>query len=51
MFFSKNIQLLRRRRGRSQADLSSLLHMPRTSLSGYELGTSFPNYETLILIS
>jgi len=51
MYFSKNLQLLRRRRGRSQADLSSLLQMKRTSLSGYELGTSFPNYETLILIS
>ena len=51
MYFSKNLKLLRKRRGRSQADLSSLLQMKRTSLSGYELGTSFPNYETLILIS
>ncbi|MEQ8323473.1 MAG: helix-turn-helix domain-containing protein [Vicingaceae bacterium] len=51
MFFSTNLKLLRKRRGRSQEDLSSLLHIKRTSLSGYELGTSFPTYETLILIS
>ena len=51
MHFSKNLKLLRKRRGRSQEDLASLLHIKRTSLSGYELGTSFPNYETLILIS
>ncbi len=51
MYFSNNLKLLRKRRNRSQADLSDVLEVKRTSLSGYELGTSFPSYETLIRIS
>lgn len=51
MFFAKNLQLLRKRRNRSQADLAEILEVKRSSLSGYELGTSFPSYETLIRIS
>lgn len=51
MYFSENLKLLRSRRGRSQADLSNLLNIKRTSLSGYELGTSYPTFDTLIGIS
>jgi transcriptional regulator with XRE-family HTH domain len=51
MFFSENLKLLRSRRGRSQVDLSNLLNIKRTSLSGYELGTSYPTFDTLISIS
>ena len=51
MFFAANIKLLRTRRRRSQADLADILQVKRSSLSGYELGTAFPNYETLIRIS
>jgi len=51
MYFSINLKLLRTRRKRSQADLSEVLGVKRSSLSGYELGTAFPNYDTLIRIS
>ena len=51
MYFSENLKLLRSRRGRSQVDLSNLLDIKRTSLSGYELGTSYPTFDTLINIS
>lgn len=51
MFFAGNIKLLRTRRGRSQADLADLLELKRSSLSGYEIGSAFPNYETLIRFS
>jgi len=51
MYFSINLKLLRTRRKRSQADLSTVLDVKRSSLSGYELGSAFPNYETLIRIS
>lgn len=51
MYFSNNLKLLRTRRRRSQADLADVLQIKRSSLSGYELGTAFPNYETLIRIS
>ena len=51
MYFSQNIKLLRSRRKRSQADLAETLEIKRSSLSGYELGSAFPNFETLIRIS
>lgn len=51
MYFSSNLKLLRIRRQRSQADLAELLEIKRSSLSGYENGASFPNFETLIRIS
>lgn len=51
MYFAKNLKLLRTRRRRSQADLAEVIEVKRSSLSGYELGTAFPNYETLIRIS
>ena len=51
MYFSINLKLLRTRRKRSQADLSTSIDVKRSSLSGYELGSAFPTYETLIRIS
>ena len=51
MYFAQNLKLLRTRRKRSQADLADTLEVKRSSLSGYELGTAFPSYETLIRIS
>jgi transcriptional regulator with XRE-family HTH domain len=51
MHFSNNIKLLRTRRKRSQADLAETLEIKRSSLSGYELGTSFPSFDVLIRIS
>lgn len=51
MFFAGNLKLLRSRRRRSQADLADVLGVKRSSLSGYELGSTFPTYDTLIRIS
>ncbi len=51
MDFGKNIQLLRKRRRISQEDLSQELGIKRSSLSGYELGNSEPNFDTLLKFS
>lgn len=51
MQFGNNIKLLRKRKRISQEDLSSELGIKRTSLSGYELGNSEPNFETLLRFS
>lgn len=49
--FGTNIQLLRKRRKISQEDLANNLGIKRSSLSGYELGNSEPNFETLLKVS
>jgi len=49
--FGKNIQLLRKRKKRSQEEASFALDMKRSTLSGYESGIARPGYERLILIS
>lgn len=51
MQFGNNIQLLRKRKRISQEDLSKEIGIKRTSLSGYELGNSEPNFETLLKFS
>ena len=51
LMFSTNIQLLRKRRGRSQEDVAAHLEIKRSSLSGYENGTSEPPLKNLIKIS
>ncbi len=51
MYFGSNIKLLRKRRKRSQEDVAQELNIKRSSLSGYELGTSEPNFETLLAFS
>mgnify|MGYP003636406880 CR=1 FL=1 len=51
MYFGKNIQLLRKRRNLSQADLSKELQIKRSSLSGYEIGNTEPNFENLLKFS
>lgn len=51
MHFGKNIQLLRKRKNISQEDLSHELAVKRSSLSGYEIGNSEPNFETLLRFS
>lgn len=51
MHFGSNIQLLRKRRRISQEDLAKELDIKRSSLSGYELGNSEPNFETLLRFS
>lgn len=49
--FGNNIKLLRKRRSRSQEDVSSHLEIKRSSLSGYENGAAEPNFETLVRFS
>ncbi|MBR9830652.1 XRE family transcriptional regulator [Acidiluteibacter ferrifornacis] len=51
MYFGSNIKLLRKRRKRSQEDVAQAVNIKRSSLSGYELGTSEPNFETLLAFS
>ena len=51
MFFGSNIKLLRKRRRLSQEDLSNELDIKRSSLSGYEIGNSEPNFKTLMEFS
>lgn len=51
MFFAKNIQLLRKRKKRSQEELATALGLKRTTLSAYEQGVAEPNLETLVRFS
>lgn len=48
MYFGKNIKLLRKRKKLSQEDLSRELNIKRSSLSGYEIESSEPNFKTLL---
>ncbi len=51
MYFGKNIKLLRKRKGRTQDEVAVMLHMKRSTLSGYENGVAQPSIENLIRIS
>jgi len=51
MFFAKNIQLLRKRKKRSQEEMATALGLKRTTLSAYEQGVAEPNLETLVKFS
>ncbi|MCX6258267.1 MAG: helix-turn-helix transcriptional regulator, partial [Bacteroidia bacterium] len=51
MFFSANIKLLRKRRGRTQEDVAAALKMKRSTLSGYENKVAQPDIESLLAIS
>lgn len=49
--FSSNIKLLRKRRGRTQDDVSFILGMKRSTLSGYENEVAQPGIEVLLAFS
>jgi len=51
MFFSSNIKLLRKRRGRTQDEVAFTLQMKRPTLSGYENGVAQPGVQQLIAYS
>lgn len=51
MFFSSNIKLLRKRRGRTQDDVAFALGMKRSTLSGYENQVAEPGIEALMAFS
>lgn len=50
-YFSSNIKLLRKRRGRTQDDVAFTLGMKRPTLSGYENGVAQPHIEALVAFS
>lgn len=47
----QRIKYLRKENNLSQDDLAVLLHVDRTTISGYELGNRIPNIYTLIHIA
>jgi len=49
--FGQNIKLLRKRRGRTQDDISFALNMKRSTLSGYENGVAEPGIEALLALA
>lgn len=51
MFFAENIKLLRKRRKRTQDEVSSTVQIPRPTLSGYENGVAVPPFPTLLSLS
>jgi transcriptional regulator with XRE-family HTH domain len=51
MYFSNNIKLLRKRRGRTQDDVAHALEMKRSTLSGYENQVAQPGIEALLAFS
>lgn len=51
MFFSSNIKLLRKRRGRTQDDVAHALDMKRSTLSGYENQVAQPGIDSLMAFS
>lgn len=51
MVFSRNIKLLRLRRGRSQQEVAESIGTTRSSLSGYENETAQPPFHLLIKLS
>ena len=48
MYFSSNIKLLRKRRGRTQDEVAYALNMKRPTLSGYENQVAQPSVDVLI---
>ena len=51
MYFSNNIKLLRKRKGRTQDEVAHALKMKRSTLSGYENDVSLPTVNALIAFS
>jgi len=51
MYFSTNIKLLRKRRGKTQDDVAFALKMKRSTLSGYENEISLPTIQALLAFS
>jgi len=51
MYFSSNIKLMRKRRGRTQDEIALALDMKRSTLSGYENGVAQPGIQQLTAYS
>lgn len=51
IFLSSNIQLLRKRRRRTQDDVATAISIKRPTYTGIEVGNAFPSIEVLVNIS
>jgi transcriptional regulator with XRE-family HTH domain len=51
MYFTSNIKILRKRKGRTQDEVAYALNLKRSTLSGYENGVAQPGIEILISLS
>lgn len=51
MKFSEKIYLLRKEAGKTQSELSEVLHVSRQSISKWEMGTAMPDMVNIIAIS
>ena len=51
MYFTSNIKILRKRKGRTQDEVAFVLNLKRSTLSGYENGIAQPGIEILISFS
>ena len=51
MYFTSNIKILRKRKGRTQDEAAFALNLKRSTLSGYENGVAQPGIEILIAFS
>jgi len=51
VFFASNLKLLRKRKGRTQDDVSAATDIKRPTLSGYENSGVFPSVEALVCLS
>jgi transcriptional regulator with XRE-family HTH domain len=51
MYFTSNIKILRKRKGRTQDEVALSLNLKRSTLSGYENGVAQPGIEILISFS
>jgi transcriptional regulator with XRE-family HTH domain len=51
MYFTSNIKILRKRKGRTQDEAAIVLNLKRSTLSGYENGIAQPGIEILVSFS
>lgn len=51
MYFTSNIKILRKRKGRTQDEVAFTLNLKRSTLSGYENGVAQPGIDILIAFS
>jgi transcriptional regulator with XRE-family HTH domain len=51
MYFTSNIKILRKRKGRTQEEVAYAINLKRSTLSGYENGVAQPGIEILISFS
>jgi len=51
MYFTSNIKILRKRKGRTQDEVAFALNLKRSTLSGYENGVAQPGIDVLISFS